>query len=55
MQVGDLVTNKHTGDLAVVLGTKSGGLGTVYLIHHFILNHECWLSIEEVEVIDESR
>ena len=55
MQVGDLVTNNHTGDLAVVVKKETGGIETLYLIHHFELNYQCWLGVDEVEVIDESR
>ena len=55
MQIGNLVANKHTGDLAVIVSIKRGGLGTVYLTHHFNLNYQCWLSAREIEVINENR
>ena len=55
MKVGDLVTNNHTGDLAVVVKEGTGLNETLYLIHHFELNHQCWLGENEVEVIDECR
>ena len=55
MKIGNLVTNKHTGDLAVIIGIKRGGLGTTYLTHHFDLNYQCWLSAREIEVINENR
>ena len=55
MKLGSLVTNKHTGDLAIIVSIKRGGLGTTYLTHHFDLNYQCWLSAREVEVINENR
>ena len=55
MKIGNLVTNKHTGSLAVIVSIKKGGLGTVYLTHHFDLNYQCWLGASEIEVINENR
>ena len=55
MKIGNLVTNKHTGALAVIVSIKRGGLGTVYLTHHFELNHQCWLGASEIEVVNENR
>ena len=55
MKLGNLVTNKNDGSLAVIIGIKRGGLGTLYLTHHFDLNYQCWLSAREVEVINENR